>query len=159
MQFNIDEIFQMAEQIERNGAKFYSQAANYATNPRMKSLLEELAAFELQHEQVFKKLHTELKFHQAAVVYDIDENAEAYLQALASDYIFPADLDPKTIIKPETSVRELLDFAIRLEKDSIVFYYGLEKLLVNPMDVQQVEAIIKQEFGHINQLNQMMHIH
>lgn len=159
MKFNIDEIFQLAEQIERNGAKFYTQAANYATNPQIKSLLEELAAFELQHEQVFKKLHTEIKFHQASAILDFDESAEAYLKALASDYIFPADLDPKTILKPDTSIRELIDFAIRLEKDSIVFYYGLKNLLVNPSDIHQVESIIKQEFGHINQLNQMIHTH
>lgn len=155
MKFNIDEVFQLAEQIERNGAKFYSQAANTVSSDQLKHLLEELAAMELQHEQVFKMLHADIKFHQASAIFDLDESAAAYLQALASDYVFPADLDPTSFLKPETTPHELIAFAIRLEKDSIVFYYGLKNLLTNPANVHQVEAIIKQEFGHINQLNQM----
>jgi rubrerythrin len=155
MKFNIDEIFYIAEQIERNGALFYSKAAVTFEDQKLKRLLEELAAMELQHEQVFKKLHADIKFHQASVIFDVDENAVAYVQALASDYVFPANHNPTDFIKKDTHPAELLQFAIGLEKDSIVFYYGLKSALVNQADVHQIEAIIKQEFGHINQLSQM----
>lgn len=155
MKFNIDEIFHIAEQIERNGALFYSKAAVTYNDQKLKMLLEELAAMELQHEQVFKKLHADIKFHQASSIFDVDESATAYVQALASDYVFPADQNPTDFIKKDTHPTEVLQFAIGLEKDSIVFYYGLKSMLVNPADVHQVEAIIKQEFGHINQLSQM----
>jgi rubrerythrin len=155
MKFNIDEIFHIAEQIERNGALFYSKAAVTFQDQKLKRVLEDLAAMELQHEQVFKKLHADIKFHQASSMLDLDESAVAYVQALASDYVFPADREPTNFIKPNTQISELLQFAIGLEKDSIVFYYGLKNMLINPADVHQVEAIIKQEFGHINQLTQM----
>lgn len=154
--FNIDEIFHIAEQIERNGANFYSKAAELSKDSKTQQLLNELAEMENQHEQTFKKLHAEVKFHQASALFDDDNTAMAYIQALASDYVFPANLKPTDFIQKETSIEDILKFAISLEKDSIVFYYGLKNLLVNPADVHQVELIIKQEFGHINLLTQML---
>ena len=39
MKFNVDEIYEMAEHIERNGAKFYRQAADIVATPQGKDLL------------------------------------------------------------------------------------------------------------------------
>jgi len=41
--FNADEIFEIAEEIERNGAKFYRDAAQNAKNASIKELLLDLA--------------------------------------------------------------------------------------------------------------------
>jgi rubrerythrin len=40
--FNADEILEMAEQIERNGARFYRRAAEGAVDPRNRQLLSSL---------------------------------------------------------------------------------------------------------------------
>ena len=45
-EFNIYEIFEMAEQIERNGALFYRKSAESVTDPDGKKLLMELAEME-----------------------------------------------------------------------------------------------------------------
>ena len=39
--FNADEVFEMAEAMERNGAKFYRKAAENATDAEIKRLLNE----------------------------------------------------------------------------------------------------------------------
>jgi rubrerythrin len=41
--FNAEEIFMMAEQIERNGAKFYREAAQNVSGPEPKQILLGLA--------------------------------------------------------------------------------------------------------------------
>jgi rubrerythrin len=52
--FNADEVFEMAEQLERNGAKFYHDAAEGDVGQSNKQMLLDLAAMEEAHEKTFK---------------------------------------------------------------------------------------------------------
>lgn len=155
MQFNLDEVFQIAEQIERNGASFYRTAARHFPEKTLSQLLSELADMEVQHEKVFKAMHAQLNYPHPLSLFDVNDETSAYLNAFASDYVFDLNTDPTILIKPETSPEELLKIAIGLEKDSIVFYYGLMSVLINQADKSQVDAIIKQEFSHIAQLTRV----
>ncbi len=58
--FNADEIFEMAEQLERNGSKFYRTAAETVTLPEESALLLKLAAMEDEHEKTFQRMRSEL---------------------------------------------------------------------------------------------------
>ena len=51
--FNADEALAMAEQIERNGAKFYARAAEIVEAEAVKKLLGDLAEWEEGHEKLF----------------------------------------------------------------------------------------------------------
>jgi len=44
--FNLNEVFEMAIQIEANGANFYRKAAGFQNNPADKDFLEKLARME-----------------------------------------------------------------------------------------------------------------
>ena len=59
--FNADEIFEMAEQMERNGEKFYKDAAATIGDEAHKKLLLNLAAMEVDHEKTFKALNAYLE--------------------------------------------------------------------------------------------------
>ncbi len=54
--FNADEIFEMAEQIEKNGASFYRKSAEAIADTGAKKLLLDLAAMEDEHEKTFADL-------------------------------------------------------------------------------------------------------
>ena len=56
--FNADEVFEIAEQIERNGAKFYRSIAEKINDTNKKQLLANLAKMEDEHEQIFNRLRT-----------------------------------------------------------------------------------------------------
>ena len=58
--FNADEVFEIAEQIERNGVKFYKSAAEKIQDEDKKKLLNDLAEMEVEHEQTFKALRSQL---------------------------------------------------------------------------------------------------
>ena len=65
MLFNADEVFEMAEQIERNGAKFYRRAAEGAGDPHERDLLNELADWEETHQRVFAAIRAAYRLCQS----------------------------------------------------------------------------------------------
>ena len=52
--FNAGEVLEIALQIERNGRKFYTRAAQGTTDEQAKKILQTLADWELEHEAIFK---------------------------------------------------------------------------------------------------------
>ena len=60
LDFSADEIFEMAQQIERNGARFYRRAASMAKAAGSAPFFLKLAAMEEVHEKVFARMREEL---------------------------------------------------------------------------------------------------
>jgi hypothetical protein len=56
IEINADEVFEMAEQIERGASTFYRQAAHAAPDPACRKVLLYLASMEADHEQVFASI-------------------------------------------------------------------------------------------------------
>ncbi len=146
--FNIDEIFEMAEQIERNGALFYRKSAESVTDPDEKKLLTELAEMEDEHEKTFAALRADIaEEDKAATAFDPEDETVLYLRALADVRIF----FKKTI--DTSSMKEILKEAIIAEKDSIVFYLGMKDMVPENTGKAKLNAIIKEEMGHIKLLS------
>ena len=62
--FNADDVLEIAEQLERNGGKFYRTAAESTSDTANKEFLLELAAMEDQHEVTFKDIRAELSANE-----------------------------------------------------------------------------------------------
>jgi len=146
--FNADEIFEMAEQIERNGAKYYREAAEAVTNEADKKFLVELAVMEDDHEVTFADLRKNLAADEKeAVTFDPEDEAAQYLKALADTRVFyQKDIDL-------SSMEGILKGAITAEKDSIVFYLGMKDLGGGTRGKDRIDAIIKEEMKHIKLLS------
>ena len=54
--FNAEDVFEMAEQMERNGAKFYKESAGGLSDSPAKTLLDRLAEMEEAHEKMFASI-------------------------------------------------------------------------------------------------------
>jgi len=149
--FNADEIFEMAEQLERNGAKFYRQAAESVSEPDRKAFLEQLAAMEDDHEKTFAAMRADLGAgEKQSTVFDPNGDAVLYLKALADTRVFfEKEIDLSTM-------EEILKAAIEAEKDSIVFYLGMKSAVPEERGKSRLDAIIKEEMGHIRLLSQKL---
>ena len=147
-EFNADEVFGMAEQIERNGKEFYRTAADSVPDADKKDLLNDLADMEVIHEEVFRSLRSELSAkHAEETTFDPSGEAAQYLKAFADSHVFyKKDMDVSTLEKIFLS-------AIQAEKDSIVFYLGLKDAISLPHGKDQLDKIIKEEMGHLQILN------
>ena len=58
--FNAFEVFEIAEQIERNGAAFYRKAAGLFDQPQLVRMFLDLARWEAKHEEVFASMRRQL---------------------------------------------------------------------------------------------------
>jgi rubrerythrin len=152
--FNADDIFQMAEQIERNGRDFYSLAANRAAESRTAQFLLGLAAMEAEHEKIFAGLRAGLSEQERkATVPDPDDQAGAYLRAWADGHVFEVRKSPAEKLTGREKVGDILRIAIGLEKDSIVFYLGMKDAIPERLGRSRIDQIIKEEMNHLSSLS------
>ena len=153
-EFNADEILEMAQHIERNGARFYRRAAELVEEAAIRKLLEDLAAWEDGHERAFVTMRADLAAHESEPqVFDPEHEISMYLRAMADGHVFDARVDPADTLTGRESAEDILRMAIGQEKDSIVFYTGLKEMISQTAGKERIEAIIKEEMGHIGFLN------
>jgi rubrerythrin len=153
-EFNAEEILEMAEQIERNGARFYRKAAELIKDAAVSKLLQDLAAWEDGHERVFATVREDLAHQEReSRVFDPEHETSMYLRAMADGHVFDARVDPADTLTGKESAADILRMAIGQEKDSIVFYTGLKEIISQTAGRERIEEIIKEEMGHIGFLN------
>ncbi|MCX5866247.1 MAG: ferritin family protein [Proteobacteria bacterium] len=156
LEFSAEEIFEMAVQIERNGAKFYRKASEgkLAQDDQIKKLLLDLSGMEDQHEKVFSSMAKELTGpEKAPMIFDPDNELGLYLQAMADGRVVDTRTEPAEKLKDLKKLEDLFAFAIGLEKDSIVFYTGMKEVVPEHLGKNRLDKIIREEIGHIAFLN------
>jgi rubrerythrin len=157
LMFGIEEILQMAQRIERNGAAFYRAAAEGIDRPVLQAKLEELAAMEDAHREVFIAMAEELAPRdESSDAAPISDETSAYLRTMADATVFEEDLDPVALATKLASSQELLRTAIHLEKETILFYLGLRELVVGTGPQERMERILQEEMGHVALLKQQL---
>jgi len=155
--FTADEVFEMAEQIERNGAKFYREAATKAPERQIKDMFLRLAAMEDTHLRTFQQMRTTLSDQdKGGTTFDPEGEASLYLQAMADDRGFEGMKGRNVKLTGQESTQALLEIAIGAEKNSILYYVGLKELVPTETGREKVEAIIREEVGHAAELRRQL---
>lgn len=155
--FNADEIFEMAEQMERNGSEFYRRAAeNLEDGSNKRKLLIRLAEMEDEHEIIFRKMRSEFSTPEYQAAFDNAPGNEValYLRAIVDGYVFNVNDNPISGLTGEESLEEILRTAIKLEQDSIIFYLGMRDMVPDDEGKKKIEAILQEEKQHIVVLSQ-----
>ncbi len=148
--FNADEIFEMAEQIERNAAGFYREAAKRAGDKVAQTLFVNLAEMEDNHCQIFQEMRSQLSpDEKKQETFDPENQAILYLQAMADGHGTEGKKSRTEKLTGSESMREILQIAINAEKDSVVFYTALKELVAPGVSRDKVETIIEEELGHL----------
>lgn len=149
--FNADEIFEMAEEIERNGARFYRKAAEKTSNDKIKQMLLDMATMEDGHLKTFEKMRKQLSGREKEeTVFDPDNEAAMYLQTMADARSWEGKKSPDEELTGSETMKEILEIALNSEKESVVFYYGLRGLVPPRAGREKVDAIINEELSHIH---------
>ena len=148
-QFNVDEIFEIAEQIERNGAAYYRRAADFSKLEPSKNILLRLAAMEDEHERTFASLRAQLSLPEwKSYASAPDDEVVLYLRAIAEGHVFDLE-NPALKLTGDETLEQILRTAIKLEEDSIIFYLGMKDLVPHELGRHKIDDIIRQERGHI----------
>ena len=140
MEYNIKEILELAQKIEEDGEVFYRKAASSASTMELKKLLTYLADEEVKHALTFKKMLNEIEKYES--LENFPDDYFLYIKSYADGVIFPNFTDVNL-----SSPEEVLDFAIRKELDTILYYHEMKEML--PDDEKGIlDKIIKEERKH-----------
>jgi rubrerythrin len=153
--FNADEIFEMAEEIERQGARFYEKAASMFKEPEIKQMLSGLAAMEVGHEKIFSAMRSKI-LSDTYKGYDPDELAAAYIRAFTDGKVFDIKKNMADLVTEKSTLDDILKMAIEAEKNSIIFYTGIKKVVPEALGKDSVDNIIAEEMKHIVMLVERM---
>lgn len=153
--FSSKEILEMAVRIEENGLGFYKAASASTDNVRIKELFDYFIIEEVKHVELFEALKEAITENEPSDYNDpyLEEESK-YLNALADSSIFMKGEEGVNKAKAIKSDDEALDFAIQMEKDSILFYLELINM-VRDHDRPTVKNILSEERKHIAKLTEL----
>jgi rubrerythrin len=155
--FNADEVFEMAEEIERNAAKFYREAGAKADGQEIKKMFLQMAEMEDGHQATFHEMRKELaEQEKEPTAFDPYDEAALYLQTMAGAKGTEGLKAPNVTLTGNESTQELLEIAIGAEKNSVLFYVGLKDLVSAQAGRDKVEAIIREEVKHVADLKRQL---
>jgi rubrerythrin len=142
------EIFQMAMELEEAGRVFYETLAKESEDRDLADLCRNLAVQESSHYSKFKEMSEALVQRPASRPLTWDELH--FAQILIEERILS---DPEAARDAASSgdVAGILDTAIQLEKDSVLFYSELLSE-VDAEDTPAVKEIIDEEKRHVRVL-------
>ncbi len=157
VRFNADEVLAMAVEIERNGQKFYRRGAEIAGDEGVKKLMTELVDWEKGHEDLFESMRAELSDDEkSSTVFDPDGEAELFLMAMADTHVFNVNKDAAALFKGGESAEEIVNTALDFERDSILFFLGMKKMVPARLGNEKVQKIIDEEIGHVAYLKRQL---
>ncbi len=149
--FSSDEIFEMAKQMEINGATFYRDAAKKVEGEEKKKFLLHLALMEDAHEKLFAAMQKEITDKEKGPqIFDPAEETILYLRALADSRVFFKKESPKN------SILDILTSALEAEKESIIFYVGMKEMVPEKLGKNRIDGIIKEEMSHVRLLSEKL---
>jgi rubrerythrin len=155
--FNADEIFEMAIRIENNGAAFYRKAAGLQSDTKNQKFLEGLANMEDQHQKIFTEMRTTLtQKDKDPKVFDPYDEVSQYLAAMADTMGGEGSPSVADSLTGDETLEEILQTAVGLEKDSILFYLGIKDLIPHKSGQDRIDEIIRQERRHVVQLSNLL---
>lgn len=151
--FNIIEIFEIADQIEKAGAGFYRKAAEYVSGDE-KELLLKLAELEDSHKSYFETLKEVYGINKVEDLVDQHSEASKYLKWIAEGHVVH-HLE-RFFEQDQLSVVAVLNKAIEFEKDTVVYFTALKAALTDEDERAKVEMLIHEESYHVGMLSKKL---
>lgn len=149
MKFNLSEILDIAINIEKTGFTFYTKAAKHLQEHA--DFFNYLAKEEIGHDLVFSGIKKEfVSAEEINSVWDPEGIIPIYFDSLTGSSIFKNDEEIETLFDNVTTIEDVIDWSIKREHDTILFFIGLKSTLDDEEDKNVVEKIISEEINHVH---------
>ena len=149
--FSLNEIFDIAIKIERNGETAYRKAIDKADKPELASLLGWIADEEMKHTQWLSELRD--KYLLMPSEGQVEEISSDLLKELLGDHSLSLDdVDFANIHE----VNELIKVWIEFEEDTVLFYEMLQQFIEEEQTTGLIDQIIAEEKKHIANLKELI---
>lgn len=151
-EYSMNEIIELAVQIERSGYKFYDTALQRKDlSSKATKLLLSLRDDEINHEKTFKKLRNSENFDKLGDP-DSWQVAASYLKTISDSHIFSK---PDAAIKLASNASdelEIVNQAIQFEKDTLLFFHSIQHKTKDEKTKTVLKVIIDEEVSHVMKL-------
>ena len=148
--FSADEVFEMAERMEQNGAKFYRRAAELHGATRDVEFLTDLAVMEEEHKATFAQMRaalTERMREQTAA--DPDLEAQLFLDEMADTSGGEGSPEVIQALTGQETLPDILRTALTLERKSIAFYVRIRDMVPVKLGKEKIDSIVAEEKCHV----------
>jgi len=151
--YSVNEVIEMAVQIEKNGFAFYHEAS------KRKDLSSDAVEFiqflrdqELNHEKTFLGLRDETDMDILELSTDWEMVAE-YLKTIVDGRIFNNEHSAIQMAANAKDIYGVVDNAITFEKDTLLYFHAIADFVTNPKTKDVLRQIINEEVSHVLKLN------
>ena len=148
--FTLNDICNIAVQIERNGERIYRAAGRNTDDTRMAQVFNWMADEELRHAQWFEDLSLPPQVPPGHE--EIESMGRSLLQEMVKDQAFSLDGDR---VRDVADLDDLFEMSVDFELDTILFYETLRSFVDDADTVEQLNRVISEEHGHVRQLESM----
>ena len=150
--FSASEIVEIGIQIERNGKDFYEAVAKLAKDSKAIEVFSFLAREEDRHIQSFTNILSQIKKYEPSEAYPGEYFT--YLKALSDGYVFTKENKGQEAAENIKTELEAVELGIGFEKDSILFYHGMKRVVLEPQQ-KIIDRLIEEEQGHLRTLAEL----
>ena len=147
--YNVYEIFEIAQQIEKSGGSFYRKAANAVEDEKSKEFLNQLADMESVHESYFQSLMNKYKLYENTAFIDLESQSAGYLHAVAEGYV-RTHLHQNMSFPEKGTMADILEQAIKFEESTVVYFSALKASIRENSEKEKIESLILEELSHIS---------
>lgn len=148
--FTIDDIKNIAVQIEENGEKTYREVAKETTDPQIAEMFNWMADEEKRHAQWFQNFKTDLPLTPEQI--ELAAMGKSLLQDMIKDQTFSLD---KQALLDSRNLHEMLTQTVTFEQDTVLFYEFIGGLISDEKAFAQLQTIIEEEKGHAEKLEEL----
>jgi rubrerythrin len=152
--YSVNEIIEMAVQIEHNGYAFYHEATKHkGLDAKALKLLTSLRDQELKHEKTFLGLRDNEDMKGLVLSKDWELVAN-YLKTIVDSRIFNTENAAIKLAIKAKSMKDILDYAIQFEKDTLLYFHTVKDAISLKKAQDAVAKIIQEEISHIMKLTE-----
>ena len=150
--FSAPEVVEMGIQIEKNGRDFYNMIEKSSKDPKAKEVFSFLGKEEEKHIKKFEAILLEVKKYEPSEAYPGEYFS--YIKTLSEEHIFVKENKGAELAKDIKTDKEAIDKGIKFEKDSIVFYEAMKKVVLEG-EHKTIDKLIEEEKSHLKKLSAM----
>jgi rubrerythrin len=155
--FNAAEVFQVAFEIMENGRTFYEKAQNMIQDPEVQKLFADLAREEVEHKNRIESLKAGLPSDiKPPAIADPENELDLYVKAMAAQHVFRSCGALNVQLDQIKDVQDALKLALQFEKDSVIFFLGMQEATCEGRDRDVINLLLKEEQSHVRRLSLQM---
>ena len=156
-QFNVYEVLQIAEEVERKAARFYLGAAQQCCDAQRRSTYFDLGNWRSKHQKAWFRIRREYSEQTGDFgTFDPDDYVLSNPQVMASLTSFGTDLSGHNRLTGRESIERILRDAVGRSQEIAIFYDGLKGFAGDPAARMMIDNMISEESRHVRQLTRSL---